>query len=74
MGIKSILILGATGRTGRRVVEQALRQGFEVTALVRHPDKLGEWLNHPKLEILRGDVLNYPDVFNAENMTHLIFS
>lgn len=65
MGIKSILILGATGRTGRRVVEQALRQGFEVTALVRHPDKLSEWLNHPKLEILRGDVLNYPDIFNA---------
>lgn len=65
MGIKSVLILGATGRTGRLVVEQALRQGFEVTALVRHPEKLGAGLNHPNLEVLKGDVLNYPDVFNA---------
>ncbi len=65
MGIKSILILGATGRTGRLVVDQALRQGFDVTALVRHPEKLGAWLNHPNLEVLKGDVLNYPDIFNA---------
>ncbi|NOS54665.1 MAG: SDR family oxidoreductase [Cyclobacteriaceae bacterium] len=65
MGIKSVLILGATGRTGRLVVEQALQQGFEVTALVRHPEKLGAWLNHQNLEILKGDVLNYPDIFNA---------
>jgi putative NADH-flavin reductase len=65
VGIKSILILGATGRTGRLIVGQALQQGFEVTALVRHPEKLGAWLNHQNLEILKGDVLNYPDIFNA---------
>jgi uncharacterized protein YbjT (DUF2867 family) len=65
MGIKSVLILGATGRTGRLVVEKALNRGFEVTVLVRHPEKLGEWQHHPKLEILKGDVLHYPDIFNA---------
>jgi putative NADH-flavin reductase len=65
MGIKSVLILGATGRTGKLIVEKALQKGLEVTVLVRHPDKLREWQHHPKLEILKGDVLHYPDVFNA---------
>jgi len=65
MGIKSILILGATGRTGKLIVEKALQKGLEVTVLVRHPEKLSEWQHHPKLEILKGDVLHYPDIFNA---------
>jgi|688.fasta_scaffold25402_7 putative NADH-flavin reductase len=65
MGIKSVLILGATGRTGKLVLEKALTQGFEVTVLVRHPEKLREWQHHPALEILKGDVLHYPDIFNA---------
>lgn len=34
-----ILILGATGGTGRLIVSQALAAGFEVTVLVRSPDK-----------------------------------
>ncbi|RWX12884.1 NAD-dependent epimerase/dehydratase family protein [Rhizobium leguminosarum] len=34
LGMK-LLVLGASGRTGRHVVEQALRRGHEVTALVR---------------------------------------
>lgn len=37
-----ILILGATGRTGRLVLEEALDRGHEVTALVRDPARLGE--------------------------------
>jgi uncharacterized protein YbjT (DUF2867 family) len=36
----NLLILGATGRTGRLVVEQALAAGHGVTALVRSPEKL----------------------------------
>src|SRR5260370_27523099 len=36
----NLLILGATGRTGRLVVEQALAAGHAVTALVRSPEKL----------------------------------
>jgi len=34
-----ILVLGATGGTGRLIVGQALDRGQEVTALVRSPDK-----------------------------------
>src|SRR5437588_8740803 len=35
-----LVVLGATGRTGRLVVEQALAAGHTVTALVRSPEKL----------------------------------
>lgn len=40
MATKRILVLGATGGTGRQVVLQALEQGHEVTALVRRPERL----------------------------------
>lgn len=36
-----LFILGATGGTGRALVEQALRRGHRVTAFVRSPQKLG---------------------------------
>lgn len=37
-----ILILGATGPTGRLIVTQALARGYDVTALVRSPEKAGD--------------------------------
>jgi uncharacterized protein YbjT (DUF2867 family) len=36
----NLVVLGASGRTGRLVVEQALGAGHTVTALVRSPEKL----------------------------------
>lgn len=36
-----LFILGATGGTGREVVDQALSRGHRVTAFVRNPQKLG---------------------------------
>lgn len=50
-----ILIVGATGGTGRQVVAQALESGYAVTALVRDPSKLP--VGHPRLTVLKGDVL-----------------
>src|SRR5438132_7153278 len=35
-----ILLLGATGRTGRHVLEQAVAAGHDVSVLVRSPDRL----------------------------------
>lgn len=35
-----IALIGATGRTGRLVLHEALRRGHEVSALARTPDKL----------------------------------
>ncbi|MGJ7557643.1 NAD(P)-dependent oxidoreductase [Variovorax sp. RB3P1] len=36
---KKVLVLGATGGTGRLIVKQALARGHEVHALVRSPEK-----------------------------------
>jgi putative NADH-flavin reductase len=51
-----VLIVGATGGTGHRLVEQALERGFWVTALVRNPQKLQ--LEHQRLTVIKGDVLD----------------
>lgn len=50
---KKLLILGATGLTGRQLVEQAIDQGHDITALVRSPNKLQ--LDHPALRTVVGD-------------------
>jgi len=56
--VARVLIVGATGGTGRRLLAQALERGLEVTALVRNPAKLP--LSHPRLRVIQGDVLD-PD-------------
>ncbi len=38
----NVLVLGATGGTGRLIVREALARGHKVTALVRSPEKAGD--------------------------------
>jgi putative NADH-flavin reductase len=47
-------VFGATGRTGREVVRQALERGHEVTAFVRAPGRLG--VEHERLHEVVGSV------------------
>ncbi len=35
-----VLLLGATGRTGKLILDEALKRGFELNCLVRYPDKI----------------------------------
>jgi len=51
-----VLIVGATGGTGRELVSQALDRGLTVTAFVRDPSRIT--MNHPKLTVVRGDVMD----------------
>jgi putative NADH-flavin reductase len=55
-----LLIVGATGGTGRQLVAQALERGHTVTALVRNPSMLK--IEHPQLRVVQGDVLDYSTV------------
>jgi putative NADH-flavin reductase len=55
-----VLIVGATGGTGRHLVEQALERGHVVTALVRNPAKLQ--MDHAHLKVVQGNVLDYASV------------
>jgi uncharacterized protein YbjT (DUF2867 family) len=55
MDSKRILVIGATGGTGQRVVAQALKAGHRLTALVRNPQGLA--VTSDRLRVLTGDVV-----------------
>jgi uncharacterized protein YbjT (DUF2867 family) len=55
-----ILVVGATGGTGRQLVTQALERGYDVTALARDPSRLA--VNHSQLTVVRGDVLDHASI------------
>jgi uncharacterized protein len=80
----NITVLGATGRTGREIVRQALARGHHVTAVARDPSSLA--LDGERLPAVAGDVRNPSslslhgqrlrgvagDVRNPESMTHAL--
>ena len=63
------LVVGASGATGRLLVEQLLDRGQHVKVIVRSPDKLPDDLkNHDHLFVIRASVLNPSD---AEMSQHV---
>jgi uncharacterized protein YbjT (DUF2867 family) len=59
----NLVVLGASGRTGRLVVEQALAAGHTVTALVRSPEKLPR--GHANLRVVKGEATEASAVSSA---------
>ena len=59
----NLLVLGATGRTGRLVVERALAAGHNVTALVRSLEKLT--MSNSNLRVVAGQATNTSDISRA---------
>src|SRR5688572_26306877 len=55
-----LVVFGATGGTGRCVVEQALAAGHDVTAVVRDPE--GPPLRHERLRIVCADVFQSAEI------------
>jgi len=65
----TILVVGASGATGRLLVEQLLRRGHAVRVIVRSPEKLPETLrHHDHLAVIRASVL---DLSDAEMARHV---
>ena len=58
-----LLIFGATGRTGRALVAQALEQGHTVTAFARNPAAITT--KRRNLAIVQGDILDYASIERA---------
>jgi len=57
-----ILIVGASGATGSKLVEQLLNQNHKVKIIVRSPEKLPDsWKSNPNLEIISASVLELGD-------------
>jgi len=49
-----VLLIGATGATGRHLVAEALAQGHDVTVFVRHPDRITE--RSDRLHVVTGSL------------------
>lgn len=58
-----LLVLGATGRTGRALLLQAVERGHRVTAFVRAPEKLGMF--REIVAVRQGDPRNAEDLRRA---------
>lgn len=58
-----LVIFGASGRTGRPLVEQALQAEHDVVAFVRDPARLP--LAHERLQVVQGNVLDAAQVAQA---------
>ena len=57
-----ILVVGANGATGSKLVEQLLIEKHQVKVIVRSPEKLPEsWKNNNNLKIITASVLNLTD-------------
>ena len=64
MSNKTVLVLGATGQTGQRVVRNLVAKGFPVRVLVRNSQK-AEALRGPQVEIRIGDLASEADLHAA---------
>jgi len=55
-----LAVFGATGGTGTQVVDNALKSGHSVVAVVRRPDAVA--MKHPALTVAKGDVLDQASI------------
>ena len=64
---KRILVTGATGYIGGRLVPRLLASGYRVRCLARAPRKLADrpWADDPNVEIVAGDVADTEAVMEA---------
>ncbi|MFI6369451.1 NAD(P)-dependent oxidoreductase [Streptomyces sp. NPDC050546] len=67
-----LFVLGATGPTGRHVVDRALRAGDSVTAFVRNPAALGDLAE--RVTVVTGDATSPHDVLAGATGQDVIVS
>lgn len=59
---KKIAVLGSTGKVGKYLTRELVRQGYSVKALIRDPQKMA--LADPSMEVIYGNALDYNSIFN----------
>ncbi|MFO8085279.1 MAG: SDR family oxidoreductase [Desulfobacterales bacterium] len=57
---KPVLVVGATGYVGGRLIPKLLSAGYKVRAVGRSLEKMGcrPWAGHPSIEIMQGDIVD----------------
>ena len=58
-----VIVFGATGTVGKLAVERMLKDGHDVTAFARHPEKLN--IQDPRLTLAVGNAFSEIDVASA---------
>ncbi len=56
-----ILVLGATGRTGKFIIEEAIVKGHKIATIARNPDKLKNY----EIDIIQGTPYDYDTMERA---------
>ncbi len=69
--IMNIVVFGANGKVGSRVVARLLQDGHNVRAFVHSTSKLP---GHPKLRVVQGDIHKKDDVHKAVNGSDAVIS
>ncbi len=67
-----LFVIGATGRTGQEVVQQAIARGHHVTAFVRSPESIT--LRNERLTVLKGNAMDENSLFEAMQNHDVVIS
>ncbi|MGR5863902.1 NAD(P)-dependent oxidoreductase [Bacillus cereus] len=67
-----VCILGATGRVGSNIINLALKDSAEVTALARDLNRIE--IQHERLRVIEGNVLNEEDIKKAIEGSDIVIS
>lgn len=58
--VKKVVLIGASGFVGSAILNEALNRDFEVTAVVRHPEKIK--IENENLKVVKADVSSLNEV------------
>eukprot|EP01023_Acetabularia_acetabulum_P025275 TRINITY_DN2420_c1_g1_i1.p1 TRINITY_DN2420_c1_g1~~TRINITY_DN2420_c1_g1_i1.p1 ORF type:complete len:300 (+),score=59.12 TRINITY_DN2420_c1_g1_i1:63-902(+) len=69
-----VFVAGATGRTGKCIVEKCLGNKMKTVAFVRDVSKAEGMFSSEDLEVVQGDISQYSDVANAMKSCDVVIS
>ena len=70
--MKKIILIGASGYVGSAIMKEALNRGMQVTAIVRHPEKIT--IKDANLTLKKGDVTDIDKIARLSKGADVIVS